>query len=43
MHPPVAQVLKSTHPAAKMCTQDAGCTRNFEHCKGYVEQIKAVF
>ena len=27
-----AQVLKSMHPAAKMCTQGAGCTLNFEHC-----------
>ena len=26
MHTPGAQVLKSVHPAAKMCTQGAGCT-----------------
>ena len=32
MHPPDAQVLKSMHPAARMCTQGAGCTLNFEHC-----------
>ena len=33
MHPPGAHVLKSVHPAAKMCTQGAGCTLNFEHWK----------
>ena len=27
-----AQVSKSMHPAAKMCTQGAGCILNFEHC-----------
>ena len=32
MHMPVAEGLKSMHPAAKMCTQGAGCTLNFEHC-----------
>ena len=32
MHPLGAQVLKSMHPAAKMCTQGAGCTLNFQHC-----------
>ena len=26
MHTPGAQVLKSVHSAAKMCTQGAGCT-----------------
>ena len=30
MHTPGAQVLKSMHPAAKMCTQGAGCTLNFD-------------
>ena len=32
MHTPGAQVLKFVHPAAKICTQSAGCTLNFEHC-----------
>ena len=32
MHTPGAQVSKSMHPAAKMCTQGAGCTLNFENC-----------
>ena len=32
MHTPGAQVLKSVHPAAKLCTQGAGCTLYFEHC-----------
>ena len=32
MHTPGAQVLNSVHPAAKRCTQGAGCTLNFEHC-----------
>ena len=33
MHTPGAQVLKSVHPAAKMCTQGAGAgTLNFENC-----------
>ena len=31
MHPPGAQMLKSMHPAVKMCTQGAGCTLNFGH------------
>ena len=31
MHPPGAQVLKYVHPAAKMCTQGAGCNLNFGH------------
>ena len=31
MHMPDARVSKSMHPAAKMCTQGAGCTLNFEH------------
>ena len=33
MHTPGAQLSKSMHPAAKMCTQGAGCTLNFEHCR----------
>ena len=32
MHTPGAHVSKSMHPAAKMCTQGAGCTLNFGHC-----------
>ena len=32
MHTPGAQVSKCVHHAAKMCTQGAGCTLNFEHC-----------
>ena len=32
MHTPGAQVSKSMHPAAKMCTQGAGCTLNLKHC-----------
>ena len=32
MHTPVAQVSKSMHPAAKMCTPGAWYTLNFEHC-----------
>ena len=32
MHTPGAQVCKFAHPAAKRCTQGAGCTLNFEHC-----------
>ena len=32
MHTPGAQMLKSVHPAAKMCTGGAACTLNFEHC-----------
>ena len=32
MHTPGAQVQKSVCPTAKMCTQGAGCTLNFEHC-----------
>ena len=36
MHMPGAQGIKSMHPAAKMCTQGAGCTLNFEHCKMYL-------
>ena len=32
MHATGAKVPKSMHPAAKMCTQGAGCTLyNFEH------------
>ena len=31
MHPEGAQMLNSMHPAAKMCTQGAGCILNFEH------------
>ena len=31
MNTPGAQVSKSMHPVAKMCTQGAGCTFNFEH------------
>ena len=31
MHMPSAHVLKSVLPAAKMCTQGAECTLNFEH------------
>ena len=31
MHTPGAQVMKPVHPAAKMYTQGAGCTLNFEH------------
>ena len=41
MHPPGAQVPKSMHTAAKMCTQGAGCTLNFEHCRHIIHQIKA--
>ena len=33
MHTPGAHGLKSMLPAAKMCTQGAGCTLNFEHWK----------
>ena len=36
MHTSGAQVLKSVHPAAKMCTQGVGCTLNFEHCLSIV-------
>ena len=32
MHPTGAHVLKYVHPAAKMCTEGAGCTLNYEHC-----------
>ena len=32
MHTHGTQVSKFMHPAAKMCTQGAGCTLNFEHC-----------
>ena len=32
IHLPDSQVLKSAHPATKMCTPGAGCTLNFEHC-----------
>ena len=35
MHTPGAQVLRSVHPAAKMRTQGAGGTLNFEHCRVY--------
>ena len=31
MHTPGAQVSKYMNPAAKICTQGAGCTINFEH------------
>ena len=31
MYTPGAQVLKLVHPAAKICTQGAGCILNFEH------------
>ena len=37
MQPPgaqVAEVLKSMHPTAKMCTQGEGCNLNFKHCTG---------
>ena len=30
MYIPGTQALRSMHPAAKMCTPDAGCTLNFE-------------
>ena len=33
MHTPGAQLLKTMHPAANMCTKGAGCTLNFEHCR----------
>ena len=42
MHPKGAQVLKSMHPVAKMCTQGAGCTLNFEHCIGMINSSKNV-
>ena len=32
MHTLSAQVSKSMHPAAEMCTKGAGCSLNFEHC-----------
>ena len=32
IHTPGEQVSKPMHPAAKMCTQGAGCTLNFEDC-----------
>ena len=32
IHTPDAQVLKSVHPEAKMCTKCARCTLYFEHC-----------
>ena len=32
MHTLGAHVSKPMHLAAKMCTQGAGCTLNFEHC-----------
>ena len=38
MHLPGAEVLKSVHPATKMCTPGAGCTLNFEHCVGFETQ-----
>ena len=31
MHMPGAQVSKSMHPAAKTCTQGAGCTLKDRH------------
>ena len=39
MHTPGAQVSKSMHPAAIMCTQGAGCTLGFEHCCIYMQLI----
>ena len=30
MYTPESRVNKDVHPAAKMCTQGAGCTLNFE-------------
>ena len=38
MYTPGAQVSKSKHPAAKMCTQGAECTFNFEHWIIIVQQ-----
>ena len=32
LHTLGAQVMKSVHPAAKVCTPGAGCILNFEHC-----------
>ena len=39
MHMPGAQGLESMHPAAKMCTQGAGCTLNFEHWTGFITPV----
>ena len=40
MQTPGAQVSKSMHPAAKMCTQGTGCTHNFVH--RYIMQFQCL-